>query len=92
MFSHKADRQIAFAFDYKENIIGLLHVLEYYCQSIVIGINSTSTGMPNLRCIEAQNYSLQTVRYMIQNNSENSSAVEQLSSVAAQLRRSTAMK
>ena len=92
MFSHKADRQIAFAFDYKENIISLLHVLEHYCQSIVIGINSTSTGMPNLRCIEAQNYSLQTVRYMIQNNSENSSAVEQLSSVAAQLRRSTAMK
>lgn len=56
MFSHKADGQIWFAFDCKENIIGLLHVLEHYCQPTVIGINSTSTGIPNLGCSKEWNF------------------------------------
>lgn len=54
---YKAGGQILFAFDYKENIItGLLHILENDCQLLVVGINSASTGVPNLGCSEGGNF------------------------------------
>lgn len=55
----------------------------YWCQLIVIGINSTPTGILNLGCGEEEILFSVNSSIVIQHGHENSMAVEQLNSVTA---------